>query len=91
MFGYGSKYASSAAVELESNDLKNRMMKNMPLPMLISLVVNIFLPYHIGKIKLAIARKLDNESNKNKNDNTLHASPSLLTNITAMINLKMTM
>jgi len=79
IFGYGSINATSAAVESEFNDLKNRTLRDVSLPMR----ADKFLSKHIsclsGKIKLAMAGRLknddsiniDNKSKINKNNNNL--------------------
>jgi len=62
IFGYGSTNATSAAVESEFNDLKNRTLRDVSLPMRADKFVSKHISCLSGKIKLAMVGKLDNDS-----------------------------
>lgn len=59
IFGYGCKNATSAAVESEFNDLKNRLLKDVSLPMRADKVSK-HISCFSSKIKLAMAKKSKN-------------------------------
>lgn len=67
IFGYGSINATSAAVESEFNDLKNRTLKDVSLPMRADKFISKHISSLSGKIKLAISGKLDESVDTNNN------------------------
>lgn len=82
IFGYGYINATSAAVESEFNDLKNRTLKDVSLPIRADKFVSKHISCLSGKIKLTMAEKLENDSinvdkiNKNNNLHPLYSDIS---------------
>jgi len=81
-FDYGTINATSAAVESEFNDIKNRTFRDVFLPIRTDEFISKFISKHIsclsGKIKLAMTGKLVNdcinyksETDRNNNNNSL--------------------
>lgn len=79
VFGYGSTNATSAAVESEFNDLKNRTLRDISLPMRADKFVSKHIFSLSGKIKLAMAGKLDNDFINADDKNEIYSNNNLLT------------
>lgn len=72
IFGYGSINATSAAVESEGNDLKNRTLRDVSLLMRADKFISKHISCFSGKIKLAMAEHLDDNDNKHDDKNEIN-------------------
>ena len=57
-FGYGSIRPTSAAVESEFNDLKNRVLKDTSTPLRVNMFITIHLSSFPGKLKIGLASNI---------------------------------
>lgn len=60
IFTYGSLTATSSAVEVEFNDCKYRLLKNISRPMRVDKFVTLYLQSFSGRAKLAVAEQIPN-------------------------------